>query len=181
MDQQSHKKCVDVTHWLKIHVCLLRQFSIFPGGLKPCRFAVEAESMGVNLPPCYYFLVQIECSGCWKMICLIFDASLVHLSCYCSRKAENNWNELFIPISEIATSHIYKLKKTRNKGDRNLVFFFNQEESEDTMLYILSVKWLSCCSEVGDHEMCKKQVQVTPFYGSYHWLIMILWVGISLK
>ena len=174
MDQQSHKKCVDVTHWLKIHVCLLSVFD-FSGGIETLPFCRRGGIHGRKL------LVQIECSGCWKLICLIFDASLVHLSCYCSRKAENNWNELFIPISEIATSHIYKLKKTRNKGDRNLVFFFNQEESEDTMLYILSVKWLSCCSEVGDHEMCKKQVQVTPFYGSYHWLIMILWVGISLK
>ena len=45
-------KCVDVTHWLKKHVCILRQFSIFPGGLKSCPFVVEAESMDVNLPPC---------------------------------------------------------------------------------------------------------------------------------
>ena len=34
------------------------------------------------------------------------------------------------------------------------------------MLYILSVKWLSGSSQVGDHEMYQKQVQVTPFYGS---------------
>ena len=32
-----------------------------------------------------------------------------------------------------------------------MVYFYNQE-SEDTVLYILSVDWLSGCSEVGDHE-----------------------------
>ena len=52
MHQQSHNKCVEVTHWLKKHVCILRKFSIFPGGFKSYRFAVEAGSMGVKLPPC---------------------------------------------------------------------------------------------------------------------------------
>ena len=33
--------------------------------------------------------------------------------------------------------------------------FFNQE-SEDTVLYILNVNWLSGCSELGDHEICQK-------------------------
>ena len=55
-------------------------------------------------------------------------------------------------ISEIATSHIYKLKKTRNEGDLKLHVFFNQE-SEETVPYISSVKWLSDCSEVGGHEI----------------------------
>ena len=54
MRQQSHNKCVEVTHWLKKHACILRQFLIFPGGLKSSCFAVEAKSMGVNLPPCYF-------------------------------------------------------------------------------------------------------------------------------
>ena len=31
------------------------------------------------------------------------------------------------------------------------------------MLYFLSVKWLSSCSQVGDHEMYQKEVQVTLF------------------
>ena len=44
------------------------------------------------------------------------------------------------PISEIGTSHIYR---------------FNQE-SEGTVLYILSIKWLIGCSQVGDHEMYQK-------------------------
>ena len=55
------------------------------------------------------------------------------------------------PISEITSSHVCNLKKTRNKGDQKS-HFFNQE-SEGTVLYILSVKWLSSCSEVGDHEI----------------------------
>ena len=59
------------------------------------------------------------------------------------------------PISEIETSHIYRLKKTRNEGDLKLHVFFNQE-SEDTVLYILSVRGLSGCSKVGNHEMYQK-------------------------
>ena len=55
------------------------------------------------------------------------------------------------PISEIATSHVYKLKKTRNKGDLKSCFF--NQESEVTVSYILIAKWLSGCSEVGDHEI----------------------------
>ena len=43
------------------------------------------------------------------------------------------------------------------------------------MLYILSVKWLSGCSQVGNHEMYQKWVQVTPFYGiSLDPLLMLL-------
>ena len=30
--------------------------------------------------------------------------------------------------------------------------------------YIVGVRWLSGCSEVGDHEICQKQAQVTQFY-----------------
>ena len=52
MHQQPHNKCVEVTHWLKNHVCILSEFSIFPGGFKSYRFAVEAGSMDVKLPPC---------------------------------------------------------------------------------------------------------------------------------
>ena len=60
------------------------------------------------------------------------------------------------PISEIATSHVCRLKKTRKEGDqKSHVFLFNQE-SEGTVSYILSVKWLSDCSEVGDHEIYQK-------------------------
>ena len=56
------------------------------------------------------------------------------------------------PISEIATSHVYKLnKKTRNEGDLKSRFF--NQESEVTVSYILIAKWLSGCSEVGDHEI----------------------------
>ena len=51
MHHQSHDKHVEVSHWLKKHVYILREFSIFPGGLKSCQFAIEAELMGLNLPP----------------------------------------------------------------------------------------------------------------------------------
>ena len=53
------------------------------------------------------------------------------------------------PISEIETSHVYRLKKTRNEGDlKSRVFLIKRVRT-----HILSVKWLSSCSEVGDHEI----------------------------
>ena len=58
------------------------------------------------------------------------------------------------PISEIATSHVYRLKKTRNEGDLKFCFF--NQESEDPVPYILSVKWFSGCSELGDHKICQE-------------------------
>ena len=43
---------------------------------------------------------------------------------------------------------------TKNDGDRKSHVFFNQE-SEGTVSYIVSVKWLSgWSSEVGDYEIC---------------------------
>ena len=67
------------------------------------------------------------------------------------------------PISEIANSHVYRLEKTRNEDDLKLRVFLIKK-SEDTVPYILSVKWLSDCSEVGDHEIYQEYLQVTPFY-----------------
>ena len=74
---------------------------------------------------------------------------IVHLSCYCSCKEKNSWNELSNIgtsdlISENATYHVYRIKKTRNKRDL---------KSRDLVPYILSVKWLSGFSEVGGHEI----------------------------
>ena len=45
MHQQSHNKCVELTHWLKKHVCILCEFLIFLGGFKSCSFAIEVGSM----------------------------------------------------------------------------------------------------------------------------------------
>ena len=56
------------------------------------------------------------------------------------------------PISEIATSHVCRLKKTRN--DQKSVFF--NQESEGTVLYILRVKWVNGCIEVEDHKIYQK-------------------------
>ena len=42
------------------------------------------------------------------------------------------------------------------------------------MPYILGVKWLSDCSEVGDHEIYQKDVQVTPFYSVCFFFLIIL-------
>ena len=66
MRQQSHNKCVEASHSLLEKTCLyFEAVSNFSGGMKSCRFAVEAESMIVNLPLRYfkryeYLLVQIK-------------------------------------------------------------------------------------------------------------------------
>ena len=65
MRQPSHNKCAEVTHWLKKHVCILREFSIFPGRFKSNRFVVEVGSMGVKLPPCYLRATWILFSANW--------------------------------------------------------------------------------------------------------------------
>ena len=58
------------------------------------------------------------------------------------------------PISEIMTSHVYRLKKkTRNEGDQKMCFVVKRVRIQR---HILSVKWLSGCSEVGDHEIYQK-------------------------
>ena len=86
MCQQSHNKCVDVTHWFKKHICncIVRQkfvlFLIFPGrGMKSCHFAVYIGGIHHECkftPKWYkYFLVQIRCSGCWKI-------NLSHFWCF---------------------------------------------------------------------------------------------------
>ena len=58
------------------------------------------------------------------------------------------------PISEIATSHVCTLKRLETKVIKNHVC--QHQESEGTMSYILGVKWLSGCSEVGNHEIYQK-------------------------
>ena len=96
-------------------------------------------------------LVQIECSGCWKIILSYFwysNSPFVLLIAVVKQKRTTEMSFVSSisigpshPISEIVTSHIYRLKKTRirNEGDRKLCVFFNQER----------VKWLiSCHSEV---------------------------------
>ena len=46
------------------------------------------------------------------------------------------------------------LKRLETRVIENCVFF--NQESENAVLYILSVSWLSGCSEVGDHEIYQK-------------------------
>ena len=66
------------------------------------------------------------------------------------------------PISEIVTSHVYWLKKTRsrNMGDLKLhVFLIKRVQCH--------IFWVSSgCSEVGDHEIYQEQVQVMLFYST---------------
>ena len=46
------------------------------------------------------------------------------------------------------------LKRLETRVIENCVFF--NQEGEDTVQYIMSAKWLSGCSEVGDHEIYQK-------------------------
>ena len=46
------------------------------------------------------------------------------------------------------------------------IVHLSNQESEGTMSYILGIKWLSGCTEVRYHEMYKKYLQVSPFYGT---------------
>ena len=75
---------------------------------------------------------------------------------YCSHKERKKLNELGIwqihTISEIANSHvcICRLKRLRYKGGKKPCF--SREESESTVTsYSVDIKWLSGCSEVGNH------------------------------
>ena len=57
------------------------------------------------------------------------------------------------------------LQRRETRVIKNCVFF--NQESEGTVSYILSVKWLSSCSEVGGHEVCQNRSHpVTLFYGT---------------
>ena len=83
------------------------------------------------------------------------------MSCYCDKNRKTGISFVSSigpnhPISEIATSHVYRLKKTRNESDRAKIANFLNQKSENTLLDILCVKWLSGCSKVGDHEIYQK-------------------------
>ena len=150
MHQQSHNKCVEVTHWLKKYVCILRQFLIFPGEWNLAVLLRSGIHEGKFTPALFqewyeYFLVQIKCSGCWKVISSYVWCCKIHLSCYCDKNRKTGISFVSSigpnhPISEIATSHVYMLKKTRNESDRAKIANFLNQKSENTLLYIL---WVS--------------------------------------
>ena len=56
------------------------------------------------------------------------------------------------------------------------------QESESTMMsYVLDIKWLSGCIEVGDHTRGARRQQVTPFYWSTaaDWWWGLIWLMID--
>ena len=96
-----------------------------------------------------YFLVQIKCSGCWKFISsYVWCCNIIHLSCYCDKNRTTRISFISSskgpnhPISEIVTSHVYrlKIKKTKNESDRAKIANFLNQKNENTLLYIL---WVS--------------------------------------
>ena len=108
-------------------------------------------------PMLFQELVQIECSGCWKIILSYFwysNSPFVLLIAVVKQKRTTEMSfasSISIgpshPISEIVTSHIYRLKKTRirNEGDRKLCFFLIKRESSGWL--VATVRY------IGDHEM----------------------------
>ena len=76
------------------------------------------------------------------------------------------------PVLKLQLLMFTGLKRLETRVIENCVFF--NQEGEDTVQYILSAKWLSGCSEVGDHEIYQKWVQVTPFYGISLWKIWVI-------
>ena len=100
-----------------------------------------------------YFLVQIKCSGCWKVISsYVWCCNIIHLSCYCNKNRTTGISFVSSSIrpnhaiSEIATSHVYRLKKTRNESDRAKIANFLNQKSKNTRCYIFCecqvVEWL---------------------------------------
>ena len=136
MRQQFHNKCVEVNHWLKKHVCILREFLIFLGGFKCFRFAVEAGSM--------------ETLHAGKWFNLIFDAPIVPSSRYYIVAVKKITTGIsFVssigpshPISEITFSHVYRLKKTRNEGDRKTRVFLIKRERTQCHITWVSSDWV---------------------------------------
>ena len=60
------------------------------------------------------------------------------------------------PISEITTSHICRLKRLETQLIKNYISVFLIKRVRAHMSYILGVKWLSGCNEVGYHEIYQK-------------------------
>ena len=80
----------------------------------------ENQNFGVNTPR------RVISSKSEKNIVLFLMLQIVHLSCYIAAVKKRTTGMSFIfsiepshPISAIATSHVYRLKKTRNEGDHD--------------------------------------------------------------
>ena len=107
---------------------------------------MHGSSSRANLPPCYFksdmntFQCKLNIQVAGKSFCLIFDAPIVHMSCYCSWKERNKWN--VTSFLKFVNSHVCRLKMTRNEGDLKLQFF--NQESQGTTSYIefQVVEWL---------------------------------------
>ena len=71
--------------------------------------------------------------------------NIIHLSCYCDKNRTPGISFVSSsigpthPISEIATSNVYRLKKTKikNESDRAKIANFLNQKNENTLLYIL--------------------------------------------
>ena len=83
------------------------------------------------------------------------------------------------PISEIATSHVYRLKKTRNESDRAKIANFLNQKSENTRCYIFCecqvVEWLQWgrrswnipkIDPSPEFELAVRNLQFAKYFGS---------------
>ena len=60
------------------------------------------------------------------------------------------------PISQIVTSHVYRFKKTRNRGDQKLHVLLIKRVRAQWHIFWVSSGWVVVCSEVGGHEIYQK-------------------------
>ena len=94
-------------------------------------------------------LVQIECSGCWKIILSCFWCSkfaLLLLRRSVKQRKTEKWALYPVigpshPISEIGTSHIYRLKKTRNEGGWSKIVFLIKRVRAQCYIFWVSCGW----------------------------------------
>ena len=140
---------------------------------------ISVQNLLIGSKTCLYFVgildffLQIDCSDCRKIILSNFSCSsssicpaLALVKRGTSEMSFKSSNEPINPISEKETGcgNNYRLiKKTRNEGDQKLCVVLIRRTSEGAVSYILSMKWLSCYSEVRYHNIYQEQVQITPF------------------
>ena len=122
------------------------------------RSGIQSSTSCVNLHP-YYFKSDMNTSQCKLNVqvagisfWLIFDAPIVYMSSYCRWKELGTTGMSFESTVQDQVTPFLKLRLLlmfaglKRLEMRVIKVFFNQE-SEGTVSYILSVKWLSGCMQ----------------------------------
>ena len=138
MHWQSHNKCAEVTHWLKKHVYILWEFSIFPEDSNHTVLLQKGDpgsTSCINLPPCFFksdmntFQCKLNVQVAGKSFSLIFDALVVYMSRYCRFQEKNNWSssnpvqDQVTPFLKLRLLMCAILKRLETRVIKNRVFF----------------------------------------------------------